>query len=79
MIVGGPKNGKFIFEIYDANNNLFATVESYDHQEGVKTAEDIQRKALAPIMAGHKMSVTDWNDPLLDAISDDELLSELFS
>lgn len=81
MIVGGKnkETGKFVFQVYDASNNLFATVEGDDYQAANKAAEDAQREALAPIMAGYKLTESDWNDPILNQMSDDELLAELLS
>lgn len=79
MIVGGKnkETGMFVFQVYDASNKLFATVEGSDYQATNKMAEDAQREALSPIMDGYKMTENDWNDPLLAGMSDDELLSEL--
>lgn len=79
MIVGGSnKNGKFTFEIYGADNALFATVEGTDYAETQRKANEVHREALAPIMGGYKMTEAGWNDPLLD-MSDDDLLAELMA
>lgn len=78
MIVGSKnkETGKYVFQIYAADNTLFATVEGSDYAETERKANEVHREALAPIMGGYKMTETDWNDPLLN-MSDDEILAAI--
>lgn len=71
------KNGKFQVQVWNVENKLVFEGEFDCPNKADRCGEAENRKALAPIMAGYVMSAADWNDPLLDAMSDDELLAEL--
>lgn len=69
MIVGGKnkETGTYVYQIYSADDTLFATVEGSDFAATEKKAQEVHREALAPIMGGCE---------LLD-MTDEELLELL--
>ena len=63
--------GKFAFELFDDQGATIERVGGFaSHTEADRAAEVAQRRALAPILPAL--------DTETDAMSDDELLSELF-
>ena len=81
MIVQGKNKatGKFEAQVYDADNNLFATVEGDSFKAVELRAFDLQREALMPVMFG-SVTINESLHTLEDIfaeMSDDELLAEL--